>query len=342
MATKLSVEEGELSQPWFMPKRMTLAQFIKQSDFVFTGLHGGIGENGTLQKMLSDAKKPYNGSGAEASMLCMNKFETGSLVKKMNAEGIHSAEKKLVELSHFKSFKPADYKAYWKSLTLSLGSNTIIVKPVGDGCSAGIARLFSSTDLEKYIYFASKKAQVIPEGTLKGQHGMIEMPTVEMKKALFEQFITTDKIRVIDGKLKWQELTDWIEITMGVLEENGKMKALAPSLTVALGNILSLEEKFQGGTGINITPPPQPHVKPSAIKKAQARMELVAKKLGIRGYARIDAFMHRKSGELIIIEANSTPALTPSTVIYHQALEEHPQIYPTKLLEKIVEAGFKK
>ena len=117
------------------------------------------------------------------------------------------------------------------------------------------------------------------------------------------------------------------------------MRAMSPSLTVAVGNILSLEEKFQGGTGVNITPPPTPYVKPSAVKKAKERIEMVAKKLGVRGYARIDAFMHRKTGELLIIEANSTPGLTPSTVIYHQALEEKPPLYPMELLEKIIETA---
>ena len=156
---------------------------------------------------------------------------------------------------------------------------------------------------------------------------------------MFEQFITTDKVRVIKNKLKWQTKNNWIEITMGLLERSGKMKAMSPSITVAVGNILSLEEKFQGGTGVNITPPPAPFVKPSAITKAMDRMEKVAKAMGLSGYCRIDAFMHIKTGELIIIEANTTPGLTPSTVIYHQALEEKPQMYPTQFLEKIIESS---
>jgi D-alanine-D-alanine ligase-like ATP-grasp enzyme len=65
-------------------------------------------------------------------------------------------------------------------------------------------------------------------------------------------------------------------------------------------------------------------------------MEKVAKALGIKGYARIDAFMHIKTGELIIIEANTTPGLTPSTVIYHQALAEKPPMYPAQFLESVI------
>jgi D-alanine-D-alanine ligase-like ATP-grasp enzyme len=338
---KLSLQKGELSIQWFFPKKMSLQEFIKHSDFVFIGLHGGIGEDGRLQAMLEKAKVPFNGSGSKASNLCMNKHETAKAIQDLSKEGIYSANKKIEHLKHFKNFKLYDFKVYFRALKKELGSSTIIVKPVGDGCSAGIARLYGPADFNTYIKYARKGAPMIPEGSLKKQHGMIEMPTAKLDKLMFEQFITTDKIRVIGNKLKWQPKTDWIEITMGITQENAKLHAMPPSLTVAVGNILSLEEKFQGGTGINITPPPRPFVKPSAVKKAQKRMELVAKKLGIKGYARIDAFMHRKTGELIIIEANSTPGLTPSTVIYHQALEEKPPLYPTALLDKIIDTAYK-
>ncbi len=336
---KLGADEGDLSEKWFFPKKTSLSEFIKQSDFIFIGLHGGIGEDGTLQAMLEKAKVPFNGSGSKASNLCMNKYETAEVISDLKGQGIHSAAKKIETVEGFQKFSAYDFKRYFKELKKELGSKTIIVKPVGDGCSAGIARLYGPTDLEAYISYAKKGATFIPEGSLREQHGIIEMPTIKLVRIMFEQFITTDKIRVIGNKLKWEEKTNWIEITAGILEENGKLRAMSPSLTVAVGNILSLEEKFQGGTGVNITPPPTPYVKPLAVKKAKERMEMVAKKLGIQGYARIDAFMHRKTGELIIIEANSTPGLTPSTVIYHQALEEKPAMYPTTLLERIIETA---
>jgi len=334
---KLNALPGEINEELFLPEKMNLDDFIKRSDFVFIGLHGGIGEDGTLQKMLEDCKIPFNGSGSSASKLCMDKYATGMVVDKLKSDGIYTAHKKLEEAVIFSKFRSIDYKRYWKSLTQELGSKSIIVKPVGDGCSAGIARLFSATDLERYLAFVLKEEDIIPQGTLKDQHGIIEMPLCAMEKVMFEQFITTDKVRVIGNQLKWQTKSNWIEITMGLLEEEGAMKAMNPSITVAIGNILTLEEKFQGGTGVNITPPPAPYVKPSAVKKVKERMERVAKALGIKGYARIDAFMHVKTGELIIIEANTTPGLTPSTVIYHQSLAEEPPMYPTQFLKRIIE-----
>ena len=52
--------------------------------------------------------------------------------------------------------------------------------------------------------------------------------------------------------------------------------------------------------------------------------EKLVTKIGIKGYARIDAFMNVSTGALIVIEVNTLPALTPSTVLYHQALVENP------------------
>ena len=334
---KLNAEEDDLTEKWFSPKKMSLQEFIKKSNLIFIGLHGGIGEDGTLQAMLEKAKVPFNGSGSKASRLCMDKQATAEAIKDLKGKGINSAAKHVEKVSQLLNLGAHQLRRYFGELKRELGSATLIVKPIGDGCSAGIARLYGPKDLKVYLDYAKKGVSCIPQGSLKKQHGMIEMPTVKLDRLMFEQFITTDKVRVIGNRLRWEPKTDWIEITMGVLEENGKLRAMSPSLTVAVGNVLSLEEKFQGGTGINITPPPAPYVKPAAVKKARERMELVAKKLGIRGYARIDAFMHRKTGELIVIEANSTPGLTPSTVIYHQALEEDPPLYPTAFLEKIVD-----
>jgi D-alanine-D-alanine ligase-like ATP-grasp enzyme len=110
-----------------------------------------------------------------------------------------------------------------------------------------------------------------------------------------------------------------------------------PSITVASSSVLSLEEKFQGGTGINITPPPPEILSPALTTEVRRKIALVAEKLGIRGFARIDAFVHTATGDVVIIEANTVPGLTPSTVLYHQGLAECPPLYPRALLEKFLE-----
>ncbi len=51
--------------------------------------------------------------------------------------------------------------------------------------------------------------------------------------------------------------------------------------------------------------------------------------------------MNVTNGELLVIEVNTLPGLTSSTVLFHQALAEDPQIFPRELLEKIIKnAGY--
>ncbi len=333
-------ENYENREKFSDPKRMTLGQFMKIPGFVFVGLHGGIGEDGTIQKILEKAGKSFNGSGEKASKLCIDKFKTGEIIKKFEKDGIFTAQKKVFTLKHFEGFKERDFLDFWKYIRRVLQSNFVIAKPVDDGCSAGVCKLVTHNDAKIYIEFAARGKQEIPKGQIKGQHGIIEMPTQKMRHVMFEEFIETDKVSVINNKLKWQNKSGWIEVTAGVMGRKSAVKAFDPSLTVSMGSVLSLEEKFQGGTGINITPPPAPYVKASSVKSAKRRIEIAANALGISGYARIDAFMNVKNGEICVIEANTLPALTPSTVLFQQALNEKNKFYPRQFIEKLIEFGY--
>lgn len=338
---KLSPESGDINEKLILPKKITLKNFIKNSKYVFIGLHGGMGEDGTLQAMLEKSKVSFNGSGSASSKLSMDKYMTGEVVKKLSKDGIYTAKKKREKVSIFKNFKAKDFENYWEKLLTDLNVKNIIVKPVDDGCSAGITRLYDSNDLMIYMKHVIANKSCIENGLLKNQHGIIEMPSLAMKNIMFEEFVITDKVKVDGKKLLWQKETGYIEITMGLTGKKGKMVAMQPSMTVAIGNVLTLEEKFQGGTGINITPPPEQFVPRAVVKKAMKRMEIVVNALGVENYVRIDAFMNIISGELIIIEANTTPALTPSTVIFHQALAQNPPIYPVEFLENIIKDSLK-
>ncbi|MDD4901140.1 MAG: hypothetical protein PHS62_03475 [Patescibacteria group bacterium] len=343
---RLKPEKTDLTEPWFMPEKMTLNDFIKKSPYIFIGLHGGAGENGQLQKMLERAQVPFNGSHSRTAKLCMDKFATGQSLAGLEKQGIKLAARRTATMASLKKIvgNRRELARYWQTLKKQLGAATVIVKPLDDGCSSGIARLYEPKDLKTYLDYALKLSAslaqqqdcYIPNGKLTGQHGIIEMPRCAMRRLMFEKFITTDKIRVIGNRLNWRKKTGLMEITCGLLEKQGKLHAFNPSITVATGNVLTLEEKFQGGTGINITPPPAPYVSSAAIKKVKQRMKKTAETLGLEGYARLDAFMNIKNGELIIIEANTLPGLTPSTVIYHQALDETPPLQPKEFLEKIV------
>lgn len=80
------------------------------------------------------------------------------------------------------------------------------------------------------------------------------MPSPPPELLIFEPFIETDEIVVASKSvgekaqgLVWKGNSRWVEITVGVIGTLGSMRSLSPSVTVKeTGDILSLEEKFQG------------------------------------------------------------------------------------------------
>ena len=151
----------------------------------------------------------------------------------------------------------------------------------------------------------------------------------------------TDVIHTRGNELKYRRKTGWIEITVGVLEKKGVVDVFNPSITVSEGEVLTVEEKFQGVTGINITPPPQGIVSSKVLTKVKKRIEVLVRSFGIQGYVRVDVFIHVDTGNIMVIEFNSLPALTPSTVLYQQALMETIPMHPRELLERIIKnAGY--
>ena len=217
----------------------------------------------------------------------------------------------------------------------------LLIKPQADGCSAGVVRLQSEAELKIYLKALTAHEPVIMPGMIKHVLAMVELPG-HIDELLLEPFIVTDDIHVEDRELAYKQKTGWVELTVGVLEHNGEYHALTPSITVAQGAVLSLEEKFQGGTGINLTPPPESIVSTQQIGTIKSKIAASAKALGIEGYARIDIFFNRQSNQTMVIEANTLPGLTASTVIFHQALAETPPLTPRLFLEKLVELGLKR
>jgi len=333
---RLGLQETKNEEEFFEPKKLTLKKFFDKSDFVFIALHGGDGENGNFQKMLASKGIKFNGPDEKVSRLCMDKWETARFIDNLHIPGVTAIPGKIIKTKLLQKFSDSDFRVFWRKIRKELGADTLIVKPRADGCTTGIVHLYSSGDLKKYVKFVYDKVPVIPKETFRGQVEIIEMPSMPSSELLLEKFIETDTLRVKSNKLKHQNKTGWIEITTGVVEIDGKIKSLNPSITIAEGEVLTVEEKFQGGTGVNITPPPDIIIKPNTLKKVKNRITELAKRVGICGYSRIDAFVNVQNGDLSIIEINTLPGLTPSTVFYHQGLAETPPIFPRELLELLV------
>ncbi len=317
------------------PLPLNMEDFLQQAQehkaFVFLGLHGGFGEDGTLQKCLEERHIPFNGSKSIASQLCMDKHETAKKVLSLHSPSILAMPQIAFRLSDSAA-------SLWEKATAQFHTDQLLVKPQKDGCSTGVVRLHSEKELAAYLDLCSKGQTQAPAQLFAHHGNPVEMPGKEQTYFLLEPFIETDRVYALQTELHYEKISGWCEMTIGVLEKKGSYRAFNPSLTLALNHILSVEEKFQGGTGINITPPPESILPADMRKRVQENACKVAKVLGIEGYARLDLFVECATGNIRVIEANTLPALTPSTVLYHQALAETPAIEPQQLLIHLIES----
>ncbi|CAL0328327.1 unnamed protein product [Lupinus luteus] len=351
--------EGLKDHNWFkgfdvvdeVPMRFSLEQWIKLAKevqaTVFLAVHGGIGEDGTLQSLLDAEGVPYTGPGSMASKLCMDKVATSVALKHLANSGVLTINKDVRRKDDLVN-KPIN--DIWHELTQKLQCETLCVKPSKDGCSTGVARLCCSKDLAIYVKALEDCLLRIPPNSLSKAHGMIEMPNPPPELVIFEPFIETDEI-IVRSKFKngnghgltWKGHSRWVEITVGVVGKLGSMHSLSPSITVKeTGDILSLEEKFQGGTGINLTPPPLSIMSVKALEICKQNIELIANTLQLEGFSRIDAFVNVDSGEVLIIEVNTVPGMTPSTVLIHQALAEQPPLYPHQFFRTLLDLAYER
>lgn len=290
------------------PELWDFKRLASEVQEVFIALHGRPGEDGTLQRELIKVGLPYNGSSPDTSAITINKFETNEL---LHAAGILVARHKLVH--------QADYKDL-DSLTEAISDEfrfPIIAKPVDDGCSSAVKKLRNKVELKAYaaqIYRTTE--ELLPEAAavlqLRPKEEFPQKPAF-----LVEEFIERGDARF------------FLEVTGGMLthvNDQGERiyEFFEPSESLAEGEVLSLEEKFLAGEGLNITPARYTDNESDNKKVSLAvrtELEKVARLLNVEGYCRIDAFVKIKDMQDIqvyIIEINSLPGMTPATCIFHQ------------------------
>lgn len=176
----------------------------------------------------------------------MDKYLTGAMIQALADPDILTLPKKNISLTNFNAVQGVDFETLWKSWCQELKSYRLIIKPRRDGCSAGIVLLQTAQDLERYYFLYTQKVKTIPPFSFGNQTVPIEMPSSTGGEYILEPYIETDTILIAQNQLTSIVKEGWIELTVGVFEQKGIYHSLNPSITVAEGVVLSLEEKFQG------------------------------------------------------------------------------------------------
>ena len=115
-----------------LPQMLKALPSLKEADVVFLGLHGGYGEDGTIQALLDMAGIRYTGSGHLASAIAMDKDLSKHLFRRA---GVQTADWVMANRD-----KPADEQL--GRLTLP-----VVVKPSKQGSTVGLSVVRKREDL---------------------------------------------------------------------------------------------------------------------------------------------------------------------------------------------------
>ena len=147
----------------------------------FLALHGGSGENGTLQEILESAGRPFTGSGSAASRLAFDKLLARERVK---ARGVTVAEARRLTRD------TATHEALGR---LFETHGKLVVKPVADGSSHGLRFVETERDLDETLrevsapgapeYFAEAfvAGRELTVGVLENEGKLAALPCSEVR-----------------------------------------------------------------------------------------------------------------------------------------------------------------
>ena len=143
-ATPPSRDELEKMARESLPRLVKNIPTLDEADAVFLGLHGGYGEDGTIQALLDVVGVPYTGSGHLASAVAMDKDVSKQLFRMAD---VPTADWVLLFASDWKRTRGKGQLNVWiNRLNLPL-----IVKPSKEGSTVGLTVVKKANNLSEAI-----------------------------------------------------------------------------------------------------------------------------------------------------------------------------------------------
>ncbi|MFH2037520.1 MAG: D-alanine--D-alanine ligase [Candidatus Zixiibacteriota bacterium] len=152
---------SEMGSSALMASILSDREFLKNTDIVFNALHGGHGENGTIQAILEITGVSYTGSRVMASAIAMNKAFTKMVL--INAD-IPTPNWKLIKCNdpdHLPDFIDEINEQFRFPL---------IVKPNDSGSTVGLTLVKVYSDLRRSLQICHKESsEILIEEYIKGR-----------------------------------------------------------------------------------------------------------------------------------------------------------------------------
>jgi D-alanine-D-alanine ligase len=244
----------------------------ERPDVAFVALHGGGGEDGTVQELLEALAIPYTGSGPSACMRCADKVLAKFLMREAR-----------IPTPEFRVLREPSVKALGAGAAVgpierALGF-PVVVKPAGQGSALGV----------------------------KFAHSAEELPAAMVGAFSYDRKILIE--RYVKGR----------DLAVSVLDSmDGSSRDPGPSALPVVEAIpreedfYNYESRYQIGMTTFVCPA---ELDAETTERSQQLALDTYRLLGCRGVARVDLMLDEDSGELLVLETNSIPGMTETSLL---------------------------
>ncbi|MBR3163148.1 MAG: D-alanine--D-alanine ligase [Clostridia bacterium] len=287
-----------------VPKELTkidnLIEYLKKMDVVFPVLHGLYGEDGTIQGLLELINIPYVGCRVLASSICMDKVYTKIILEKAG-------------IKQTKSIYIRKNKENYVYINNDFDEETLQLDEICKKIENEI----------KYPMFVKPSNSGSSVGVSKANSlKSLQYAIVEAAK--------------YDYKILVEEGIEGKEVECAVLgNENvtaGEVGEIKPA-----DEFYSFDAKYNNENSKTIIPANIPEETKNRIKETSIK---AFKAINGTGLARVDFFVEKQTGEIVLNEINTMPGFTQISM-YPKLMEAHGITY-TELLNKLVMLAIEK
>jgi D-alanine-D-alanine ligase len=263
-------------------------------DVVFVAMHGGDGEDGTVQELLEAVGVPYTGSGPAACVQCSDKVLAKHL---MRAAGIPTPD--------FHAFSEASFKQLGGAATLAdVGERLgypLVVKPACQGSALGVRFARTAAEVPGALVAAfSYDRKVLIERYVAGRD--LAVSVLACPPVLQKGGSSTEERREGDGATAGDEPASTTRPTpLPVVEAVPREE-----------NFYDFEARYEIGRTTFVCPA---ELSPETTARAQELALEVYRLLGCHGYARVDLMLDEARGALEVLETNVVPGLTATSLL---------------------------
>jgi D-alanine-D-alanine ligase len=238
-------------------------------DVAFVALHGGDGEDGTVQELLEAAGIPYTGSGPAA---CMRSADKALAKFLMRDAGMPTPDFRVLREGSVKSLGAGAAVA---PIERALGF-PLVVKPTGQGSALGVKFAHSAAELPAAIVGAfSYDHKILIERYVKGRDLAVSVLDAADSEA------EPSALPVVEAIPREEDFYNY-------------------------------ESRYEIGMTTFVCPA---ELDAETTARAQ-RLALDAYALlGCQGVARVDLMLEEATGELTLLETNSIPGMTETSLL---------------------------